>query len=387
MGQDGTRSSFPASLFEIDDFDSHWEGERDGERPRSSRRDAEPRDAEPSSKVKASYPPPPPAAAEALELSSLPPLELDLDLDGDDPPSGEFAVERVRVSEPELPLVLGANVPSTNLGPTERPPRRAVSTAPTERPPETSEVSEDKALRRTAPRAPFSLDGHRAAEPQGDPTLRRTAPRAPFALEEQRPADPQPDPALRRTAPRAPFALEDKVPAEPPPTVRPGLRRSLASSPDFEGSDFAEPLLTEDEADPNEGDRATFPDDPLLDEVRDRYATGDYSGALVMAEGILQNGSDNSLARRYADHCRLVLEQMASSRLGSLDQVPRVSVEADRLRWLSLDHRAGFLLSLIDGFSSLEELLDISGMPRFEALKILCDLLDQDVILLSRAER
>jgi hypothetical protein len=169
--------------------------------------------------------------------------------------------------------------------------------------------------------------------------------------------------------------------------VRPGLRKSFASSPDFAGSDFAEPLLTEEEASPNEGDRPTFPDDPLLDEVRDRYATGDYSGALVMAEGILQHDCENSLARRYADHCRLVLEQMASSKLGSLDQVPRVSVESDRLRWLSLDHRAGFLLSLIDGSSSLEELLDISGMPRFEALKILCDLLDQDVILLSRAER
>ena len=122
--------------------------------------------------------------------------------------------------------------------------------------------------------------------------------------------------------------------------------------------------------------------DPALSEVRDLYATGDYSGALVMAESVLQTEPHHTLARRYAEHCRHVLEQMATSRLGALDQVPHVAVESDRLRWLSLDHRAGFLLSLVDGSLSIEELLDISGMPRFEALRILCDLLDQNVIAL-----
>ena len=45
--------------------------------------------------------------------------------------------------------------------------------------------------------------------------------------------------------------------------------------------------------------------------------------------------------------------------------------------------RAGFLLSLVDGISSIEELLDISSMPRLEALRILYGLLDQRVIALS----
>jgi hypothetical protein len=380
MGQDGNRSSFPASLFEMDDLDAHWDGEQNGDRPRSSRRDSERRE-EPSSEVKASYPPPPPpAGGEPLELDSLPPLELDLDLD-DDTPSGEFAVDRARVSEPELPLIHGTSVPL------EPPP---LGTAATERPAFSLEPSQDPALRRTAPVARISSQ---AAEPalrrtQPEPLLARRAPAAPFASE---PGFSLTDPdvsAPRRTATDPRFALEQQRPAEPPPTVRPGLRRSLASSPDFEDSDFTEPLLTQEESEDNECSRPTIPgDDPLLDEVRNRYATGDYSGALVMAEGILQHDGGNSLARRYADHCRMVLEQMAASRLGALDQIPRVSVESDRLRWLSLDHRAGFLLSLIDGNSSLEELLDISGMPRFEALKILCDLLDQDVILLSQTER
>jgi hypothetical protein len=41
------------------------------------------------------------------------------------------------------------------------------------------------------------------------------------------------------------------------------------------------------------------------------------------------------------------------------------------------------LLSLVDGMSTIEELLDISGMPRLDALRILYGLLDQRAIALS----
>jgi hypothetical protein len=74
---------------------------------------------------------------------------------------------------------------------------------------------------------------------------------------------------------------------------------------------------------------------------------------------------------------------MYLARLGSLKQIIRVAIAREQIRWLSLDHRAGFLLSLIDGTSSIEELLDVSSMPRLEALRILYGLLDQRVIELS----
>lgn len=370
MAEDGTRRSVPASLFEIDEFDVHDEAGRDAEHLGSPERDAEL-----SSSVKASAPPPPLPHSEPLELAPLPPLELDLELDlgfddvrsddvrSEDAPSGAFAVERDRPSELELPLVHASL-------PTQPPPRRAPADAPTRRP------GAFRASPAPAPeREPLRLEPESPVE-EPEPTTRRAPPGLEWKLDE--PLEPA---ACHPTVP-PPHALGTD--RREMPTVRPGLRRSLASSLDF--SDFA-PSHDAAEEDPNESDRPTFPGDPLLEAVRDRYATGDYSGALMMAEGILQNDSENSLARRYAENCRVVLEQMAVSRLGSLDQVPRVSVESDRLRWLSLDHRAGFMLSLIDGRSSVEELLDISGMPRFQALKILCELLDQDVILLSHSER
>jgi hypothetical protein len=119
---------------------------------------------------------------------------------------------------------------------------------------------------------------------------------------------------------------------------------------------------------------------PMYADMKDRYAMGDFTGALVIADSILEVDAEDPEARRYAESCRNVLTQMYSARLGSLNQVVNVAIPVDQIRWLSLDHRAGFLLSLVDGISTVEELLDISGMTRLEALRIMYTLLEQRVI-------
>ena len=123
--------------------------------------------------------------------------------------------------------------------------------------------------------------------------------------------------------------------------------------------------------------------DAEISEMKDRYAMGDFTGALVVAEGLLELNADDTDAQRYARSCRDVLTQMYTARLGALNQRVRVAVPGDQIRWLSLDHRAGFVLSLIDGSSTVEELLDISGMNRLDALRILYTLFDQRVIALG----
>jgi len=117
--------------------------------------------------------------------------------------------------------------------------------------------------------------------------------------------------------------------------------------------------------------------------MKDRYAMGDFTSALEIAETLLASDSADLEAQRYATSCRDVLTQMYLSRLGGLDQIINVVLPPEELRWLNLDHRAGFLLSLVDGASSIEELLDISGMPRLDALKILATLREQRAILLG----
>ncbi len=115
-------------------------------------------------------------------------------------------------------------------------------------------------------------------------------------------------------------------------------------------------------------------------EVRDRFDVGDFSGALTLVEKILQEDPEHVDALLYAEHCRDVLKQMYISNLGGLRKVPQIAVSPEQLRWLALDHRAGFLLAQLDGRSSFEELLDVCGMPPFEAIRLLVQLLQQNVI-------
>ncbi|HEV3190188.1 MAG TPA: hypothetical protein VGY54_06800, partial [Polyangiaceae bacterium] len=101
-------------------------------------------------------------------------------------------------------------------------------------------------------------------------------------------------------------------------------------------------------------------DDPIS-EMRERFSLGDYTGALEIAELILTEDSSNLEAAECGESCRSVLENMYAARLGSVDLVPMVIVPRTQMQWLSIDHRAGFVLSLIDGSSTLETVVDMSG--------------------------
>jgi hypothetical protein len=118
-------------------------------------------------------------------------------------------------------------------------------------------------------------------------------------------------------------------------------------------------------------------------EMQECYAVGDFSRALSIAEEILSRTPDDAAARRCAQNCRDVLTQMFAARIGPLDQVITVVISPDEIQWLTLDHRAGFLLALVDGQSTVDEILDISGMTRLDALKIIFDLTERQVVRLA----
>lgn len=61
-------------------------------------------------------------------------------------------------------------------------------------------------------------------------------------------------------------------------------------------------------------------------------------------------------------------------RLGSLGAVPRL---VRPMQDLELDQRSGFVCSFIDGASSIEDIVDVSGVPKLEVLRILDDLVAQ----------
>jgi hypothetical protein len=65
-----------------------------------------------------------------------------------------------------------------------------------------------------------------------------------------------------------------------------------------------------------------------------------------------------------------------------LPLVPVVVADADHLLAVQLDGKTGFVLSLIDGVTTVENLLDLSGMPADETLGIIKDLRLRGIVVL-----
>ena len=64
------------------------------------------------------------------------------------------------------------------------------------------------------------------------------------------------------------------------------------------------------------------------------------------------------------------------------EAIPVVAVDLAELRQLSLDPHSGFLLSLMDGSTTVETLLDVCGMPAEEAMRRLDHLVMLGVVRL-----
>jgi len=85
-------------------------------------------------------------------------------------------------------------------------------------------------------------------------------------------------------------------------------------------------------------------------------------GALILAESLAAQNPLDLEVHRCIEDCRRAHRDVhrqarrAGSRAARLDG-------RDQLQNMALDHRAGFLISCIDGASSLDEVLDMSGMP------------------------
>lgn len=128
-------------------------------------------------------------------------------------------------------------------------------------------------------------------------------------------------------------------------------------------------------------------EDPELEPVRVRFEKGDYAGALLRAESLLEARPDFVAAERYAESARDMLSQMYLEKLGSGGTVLRMVMRHDEIQGLSLDHRSGFLISFIDGACTVDEILDMSGMATLEALRLLYEMREQGVIAVDSMAR
>lgn len=114
--------------------------------------------------------------------------------------------------------------------------------------------------------------------------------------------------------------------------------------------------------------------------ARELFELGDFSGSLELVEKVLKKQSQHEGARAYLKRNEQTLLKMYESKLGDMNRIPRQLVPPDEVIWMNMHHRAGFILSQVDGSLSYEDLLAVSGMDRFDTVRIIADLISNGII-------
>ena len=121
------------------------------------------------------------------------------------------------------------------------------------------------------------------------------------------------------------------------------------------------------------------PVNDLLDRVRVLLGRGDLASAQQLVEEVLLtdpgHGDAQALARDIAGR----LTMLRLSALEPMNRTPRQDLGA--VAGAGLSPRSMFVLSMADGSSSLEDLVDLSGMSRADALEILAGLIQKGALV------
>jgi len=179
-------------------------------------------------------------------------------------------------------------------------------------------------------------------------------------------------------------------PKAPPKTTYTGWVRR---APDDGTIEVSEVVLTEEEREAieaaealhaehvEEKPRAEGPrgaaeaEEDRLAVVRACFERGDHLGVLAHAETVLESDPSCAAALRYRDSARALLRR---SRL-----VPTLGKGHGSLGDLRLDPRAAFVLSLVDGAFSIDDVVDMASMPPGETLRRLHELRERGIVVLS----
>jgi tetratricopeptide (TPR) repeat protein len=107
---------------------------------------------------------------------------------------------------------------------------------------------------------------------------------------------------------------------------------------------------------------------------------GNLEAALELLEAASRRDASRMDLQGYLEMLKSRLHDRYRERVGGLRSVPKMHMRPDEVLRFNLPATAGFLLSLVDGQTSIEDLVSLSGLDAFEALRVLAGLLDAGII-------
>lgn len=181
-------------------------------------------------------------------------------------------------------------------------------------------------------------------------------------------------------------AVEDEFGEDPTPDApMPSLQERIAYLPsaalrhdDIELDTMLAPTPIE-QPPSDENDEVTI----LLTGARDLLAEEEYRSAMELLESAKNLDPNHPGVLESYEECKEKVEEIYLQEIQSLDLVPKMQCSTEEIMRLNIDARVGFLLSQIDGFTSLNDLLLLTGFSETDLIRVIGQLKDQRVIELT----
>lgn len=129
----------------------------------------------------------------------------------------------------------------------------------------------------------------------------------------------------------------------------------------------------------DENDETTI----LLNGAKDLLSEGDFRPALELLEMARSQATGNPEIEQLYAMCLSEVEMIYAEEIKSLDLIPTVRCSMEEIMRLNIDHRVGFLISQIDGVTTLSDLMILTGFNESELIRVIGQLNDQGVIQLA----
>jgi hypothetical protein len=325
----------------------------------------------------------------AGELTSPPELELSsayasLDLELPPPSDAAIALDLVGRAQTRLaePAPAEPVAPARSL---PRPTRAPGSEAPSDPRDAADTGDDDEPLTRERPIPAGASPGSGSAPTRGDSqplAVTRELAGAPTSRIPARTPAPPPDPLI--SAPTRELGLRAATEDEPTREVDSRHLRAAErhnGKRDLPGIDpidarSAEILEAVDRGMPateSREDRTRRRITALLDRAT-AWAGSDLARAVAAVDLALSEDPNSALAQKLIHRNRDTIMNAFQGFVGDVQRAPVLARPLHELGAAPISPRAAFLLSRVDGTLTLDEILDVSGMPRLEAYRYLCQL-------------
>ncbi len=132
-----------------------------------------------------------------------------------------------------------------------------------------------------------------------------------------------------------------------------------------------------DRSDPDEWEKLSA--EILLQDAHEAIESEDLEGALELLRAAATRDPDRIELEGFVDGVRSRLLKQYRDQVGDVEAIPRIIADQAAVMRFNLPADAGFLLSLVDGQTTVQEIVSISGMDAFDAFQILKSLLEANI--------